>query len=87
LNAIAGSTTRAVDGMLQVAFYNAIWFSLAIVALSVYRPGVSSGALDVLGSWTRGHRRAIVIVCFSCFSALGDYLILTGIPGLLHRSG
>jgi hypothetical protein len=86
LNAIAGSTTRAVDGMLQVAIYNAIWFSLAIVALalSVYRPGVSRGALDVLGSWTRGHRRAIVIVCFS---ALGGYLILTGIPGLLHRSG
>ena len=86
LNAIAGSTTRAVDGLLQVAIYNAIWFSLAIVALalSVYRPGVSRGALDVLGSWTRGHRRAIVIVCFS---ALSGYLILTGIPGLLHRSG
>jgi hypothetical protein len=86
LNAIAGSTTRAVDGMLQVTIYNAIWFSLAIVALalSVYRPGVSQSALEVLGSWTRFHRRAIVVVCFS---ALGGYLILTGIPGLLHRSG
>jgi Sap, sulfolipid-1-addressing protein len=86
LNAIAGSTTRVVDGMLQVAIYNAIWFSLAIVALalSVYRPGVSQGALDVLGSWTRGHRLAIVVVCFS---ALGGYLVLTGILGLLHRSG
>jgi Sap, sulfolipid-1-addressing protein len=33
LNAIAGSTTRAVDGMLQVAIYNAIWFSVAVIAL------------------------------------------------------
>ena len=38
LNAIVGSATDILDGVLQVLVYNVIWFSRAIVALVIQLP-------------------------------------------------
>ena len=83
LNAIVGSATGALDGVVQVVIYNAIWFSMAIVALvmSVYRPTLPRECLDEMASWARRHQRAIIIVFFG---ALGAYLLVTGVLGLVR---
>ena len=36
--AIVGSATDILDGVLQVLVYNVIWFSRAIVALTIQLP-------------------------------------------------
>jgi hypothetical protein len=56
LNAMAASATGPADGMLQVVFYNAIWFSLAILALalSVYRPTAPLELLEPVVAWLGG---------------------------------
>jgi hypothetical protein len=81
LNAIVGSATGALDGVIQVLAYNAIWFSLAIVALvmSTYRPAVSRDGLERGAAWTRGHRRMIIVVFCGI---LGVYLLVSGISEL-----
>ena len=38
LNAIVGSATDILDGVLQVLVYKVIWFSRAIVALAIQLP-------------------------------------------------
>ncbi|GEL19779.1 GAP family protein [Pseudonocardia asaccharolytica] len=80
LNAIASSATGTADGIVQVVVYNAIWFSLPIVALvlSVHRPNVSQDLLDRTATWSRRHRRVLVTVFFG---ALGGYLVVTGVVG------
>jgi hypothetical protein len=77
LNAIAGSATGTLHGVVQVLIYNAIWFSLPIVALtlSIYRPTASREQFDRAASWARQHQR-VIIVAF--FGALGAYLLVTG---------
>jgi hypothetical protein len=86
LNAIVGSATGTLDGVLQVLVYNAIWFSLAIVALvmSTYRPAVSRDGLERAAAWTHRHRR-MIIVAFC--GALGTYLLVNGISGLARLPG
>jgi hypothetical protein len=86
LNAIVGSMTGTLDGVVQVAIYNAIWFSMAVIALilSLYRPSVPRDVLDELSSWTGRHRRSINVVSFG---ALGGYLVVAGVVGLVHLSG
>jgi hypothetical protein len=86
LNAIVASATDTLSGVLQVLIYNAIWFSLAIVALvmSTYRPSVSRDGLERATSWTRIHRR-VIIVAFC--GALGTYLLVSGISGLARLPG
>jgi hypothetical protein len=82
LNAIVGSATGIVAGIAQVAVYNAIWFSLAIVALvlSVYRPGLPQDLLDHGGTWVRQRRRVIGSVFFG---VLGAYLLVNGVLPLV----
>jgi hypothetical protein len=86
LNAIVASATDTLSGVLQVLIYNAIWFSLAIVALvmSTYRPSVSRDGLERATSWTRRHRR-VIIVTFC--GALGVYLLVSGISHLTRLPG
>jgi hypothetical protein len=82
LNAIAASAGGTASGVLQVVVYNGIWFSLAIVALvlSVYRPTVSREFLERVISWTRQHVRVITV---GFFGALGGYLVVVGVLGLV----
>lgn len=82
LNAIAGTGSGFAGNMLQVAFYNGIWFSLAIVALvlSVFRPTVSREFLERFACWTREHLRVIAV---GSFGALAGYLMAVGVHGLV----
>lgn len=85
LNAIISSASGPLDGVLQVAVYNALWFSLAIVALvlSVYRPTVFRDALERGTAWVRRHQRTIVVVFCA---GLGVYLIWKGVAVLRGAS-
>jgi hypothetical protein len=86
LNAIVATTTRTVDGILQVVVYNAIWFSVAILALAVsfYRPSLAEVWLARASSWARRHRRPIIVVLLG---VVGAYLLVVGILGLDVRFG
>ena len=81
LNAIVGSAQGPANSVLQVLVYNALWFSLAIVALvlSVYRPTVSRDMLERGTAWARERQRIIVAVF--CL-LLGLYLVGSGIVDL-----
>jgi hypothetical protein len=82
LNAIAGSTGgHPADGVLQVAVYVAIWFSLPLVALLLYarRPGLPQELLELLGGWSRRHRRVITVLFLG---VLGGYLTVAGVADL-----
>ncbi|WP_028923836.1 GAP family protein [Pseudonocardia acaciae] len=81
LNAIIGTASGPVNGILQVLVYNALWFSLAIVALvmSVYRPSVSRDLLERGTAWARRHQRTIVVVFCG---VLGLYLVVKGVVDL-----
>ncbi|GAA1264860.1 hypothetical protein GCM10009609_30080 [Pseudonocardia aurantiaca] len=75
LNAIVGDATSTLDSIVQVVVYNAIWFSMPVVALvvSVHRPSEMRDLLTRMTSWARRHRRAITVVFFG---ALGAYLLV-----------
>jgi Sap, sulfolipid-1-addressing protein len=81
LNAIADTATGAAGSVLQVVVYNAIWFSLAIVALvlSVHRPAVARAILEQMITWTRQNQRMITV---GFLGALGGYLVVAGVLGL-----
>lgn len=82
LNAIAGSTGgHPADGVLQVAVYVAIWFSLPLVALVLYarRPGLPQELLELLSGWSRRHRRVITVLFLG---VLGGYLTVSGVADL-----
>lgn len=82
LNAIAGSTGgHPADGVLQVAVYVAIWFSLPLVALVLYarRPGLPRELLELLSGWSRRHRRVITVLFLG---VLGGYLTVSGVADL-----
>jgi hypothetical protein len=85
LNAIIGSATRPANSVLQVIVYNALWFSLPIVALtlSIIRPTVSRDMLERGTAWARNHQRTLV-VAFSL--VLGVYLMGKGILDLHNAS-
>lgn len=86
LNSIVVSTASALDGLLQVVIYNAIWFSVAIAALTVsmYRPSLARQWLDRLVAWVRQHRRTIIVVFFG---VVGAYLLVSGVLALGDRAG
>ena len=81
LNAIVSTQAGAVDSLVQVAIYNAIWFSMAIAALvlSVRRPSLPRELLKEATEWVVPRRKAIVVVLVG---AVGVYLLVTGILAL-----
>jgi len=81
LNAIAGSAAGLLDGLLQIAVYNAIWFLLPVTALllSLHRPELSRELLEGLGAFTRRHRRLLTVLFLG---VLGGYLVVAGVVEL-----
>jgi hypothetical protein len=81
LNAIVATQSGPVDGLVQVAIYNIIWFSMAIAALvlSVRRPGLPRELLKQATAWVLPRRRTIVV---ALAGAVGAYLLVTGILAL-----
>ncbi len=81
LNAIAADRPGFAEAVVDVAIYNAIWFSLPITALVFLRRS-ATGLLDLvdrLNAFMRRHQTAIVA---SVFAAVGVFLIVKGIAGL-----
>jgi hypothetical protein len=78
LNAIVGSGHGPLNSVLQVLVYNALWFSVPIVALvlSAYRPTTARDMLARGTAWVRLHERSIVGVFCLLF---GLYLVVKGI--------
>jgi len=85
LNAIAADAMGFVDEVFQVALYNAIWFSLPIVALvlAVRRPEISRELLERLRSLALRYQRWIVVVFLI---GLGGYLVFTGTADLVRST-
>lgn len=81
LNAIVSTQTGAVDALVQVVVYNAIWFSTAITALvlSIRRPELPRELVKTAAARILPHRKAIVVVLVG---AVGAYLLVTGIRAL-----
>jgi hypothetical protein len=83
LNAVIAGSGGPVDSVVQVLVYNALWFSLPIVALvlSVRRPEASRDLLERGTAWAARHRR-VIVVTFT--GVLGAYLV---VKGVLELSG
>ena len=78
LNAIVGEARSPLNGIVQVLVYNAIWFSMPIVALvlSMHHPTVARECLATVASWTRRHQQVIMVVFLG---GLGTYLLVAGV--------
>ena len=81
LNAIVNDNQGVVDGLVQVAIYNAIWFSIPIAALvlSVRRPSLPRELLATASTVIRSHRRLIIVVASG---VVGTYLVVSGVVSL-----
>lgn len=81
LNAIVSTQSGPLDALVQVAVYNAIWFSMAIAALvlSIRRPSLPRELMKTASARIVPHRRPIVVVLVG---AVGVYLLMTGILAL-----
>jgi uncharacterized membrane protein YfcA len=77
LSAIAGTKATPLGQGVQVFVYNAVWFSLTIVALvlAIYRPSASRDLLERINAVAHRYRRPIVS---GCLAAFGAYLVFTG---------
>ena len=77
LNAIAAEQPGAVEAIIQVAVYNALWFMVpfAALALAILRPGRGPEYLERATSWGRQHEQGLVVVTLTL---LGAYLTVKG---------
>jgi hypothetical protein len=81
LTAITNSTSSNANRILQVALYNAIWFSMPIAALTLAkrRPIELQNFLRRATAWVWRRQREIMI---TAFGILGVYLIVRGVMEL-----
>jgi hypothetical protein len=82
LNAIAFERPALVDAGLQVAIYDALWFSvpLASLALVTVRPDAALVYLEAITAWVRRHEHAVLV---AGAAVLGGYLLVKGTAELL----
>jgi hypothetical protein len=82
LNAIASERPGPVDAGVQVAVYDALWFSipLASLVLVVVRPGAALIYLEAATAWARRHEHAVLV---AGSLVLGGYLVIKGTASLL----
>ena len=82
LNEIVAHRNAIADGIVAVLVFNAIWYGAAIasVVLFMVRPGAARKALLRASAWARLHSRGVTI---AVFAAVGAYLFVNGVVGLL----
>jgi hypothetical protein len=82
LNAITNSTSSLVNQVLQVAIYNAFWFTLPIAALvlATRRPVEMKDFLHRVTGWVTRREREILV---AASGSLGIYLVSKGVVELL----
>ncbi len=82
LNEIVAHHGAIADGIVAVLVFNAIWLGAAIawVVLFLVRPGAARRALLRASASARLHSRGVTI---AVFAAVGAYLVVNGVVGLL----
>jgi len=78
LNVVVAHQPTAVEGLLEILLYNAIWFLVPIGALVVciVEPASARKVVGLIQEWTKAHARVIVLVV--SFGA-GAALLLRGL--------
>jgi hypothetical protein len=82
LNAIASGGPGLVDAGIQVAVYDALWFTIPIVSLvlAIVRPGTAPRYLAAATAWARRHEYGVLL---AGSLAIGVYLVAKGAASLL----
>jgi hypothetical protein len=82
LNAIAAHRPQLGQAVIEVLIYNAIWFSVPIVALvfARRRPADAEDLVERLNGWMRRHEQTILAVVFAL---VGAFLTVKGVAGLV----
>jgi Sap, sulfolipid-1-addressing protein len=82
LNSIAAGQPGFADAVIQVVIYNAIWFAVPIAAFlfARRRPDHAHDLIERLNAWMRRHDQAILV---TVFAAVGVFLVVKGVAGLL----
>jgi Sap, sulfolipid-1-addressing protein len=82
LNSIAAPKPGLTSAALQVAVYNAIWFSVPIAGFVLARNhlAVAHNLMSRTNDWSHRHRQVIVSVLFA---VVGAWLLIKGVIGLL----
>jgi hypothetical protein len=82
LNAIAAGSPPLVDAIVEVLVYNAIWFSVPVVAFVVAgrHAAAANAKITQINAWARAREQVILI---AVLGSVGTYLIVKGIAGLV----
>jgi len=78
LNVIITEPQSARESLVQLLVYNGGWFAvpIAVLTLSIIRPGTASRVITVVQPWARKHGRSVLaVVCL----ALGIALVVHGV--------
>jgi hypothetical protein len=77
LAAIVASRPGLVGGLLQVGFYNLLWYAVPLAALAswTWRPETTRDTAARLTARVQAHRKSLVVVVFTL---VGVYLIARG---------
>jgi hypothetical protein len=82
LNSIAAPKPGLTSAAVQVAVYNAIWFSVPIAGFVLARNHLADAhnLMSRGNDWSRRHRQVIISVLFA---VVGTWLLIKGVIGLL----
>jgi hypothetical protein len=81
LAAIVAGRPDLVGGLLQVGFYNLLWYAVPLAALAswTWRPETTRDTAAQLTARVQAHKKGLVVVVFLL---VGLYLLARGIDGL-----
>jgi hypothetical protein len=81
LNVIVAHNVRAAEALVAVVTYNAIWFTLPLLALvtCIVRPAAARELVEAVRDWVRAHSRTILLA--TAF-LVGPALVVRGVLNL-----
>jgi len=81
LAAIVGERPGLTSGLLQVGFYNLLWFAIPLAALFswLWRPDTTRDRAAQVTAAVQAHRKELVV---GVFVLVGVYLVIDGVVGL-----
>jgi hypothetical protein len=82
LAAIVASRPGLVGGLLQVGFYNLLWYAVPLAALAswTWRPESTRDTAAQLTAWVQAHKKTLIV---AVFVLVGVYLVGVGIVDLI----
>ena len=71
-----------LGGLLQVAFYNLLWYAVPLAALAswTWHPETTRDTAARLTAWVQTHRKGLIV---AVFVVVGVYLVGVGVVDLL----